>query len=323
MIAWNVILVAIALGGSVASQQEPTAGRASAGSDYVLGPDDEIRVDAIDAPELSGKSYRIDNSGHVGLPLVGRFQAAGMTSAGLEAELASRLSAFVLQPRVSVTLTELRSQPVSVVGSVNNPGTIQIRGSKSLMEVLAQAGGLKADAGYRLRIARPLISGRIPLQGEFNDSTGGYSMVEIPLKGLITGSDPAANIPILPHDVITVPRGEVFYVVGDVAKSGGYVMGENESMSALQALALAGGLAPNAAPKNSRLLRNDAGKPDRREIAVDLKAILAGKSPDVMLKPDDILFVPSNTPKKVIVRAIEAAVQTGSGIAIWRSSGRY
>jgi polysaccharide export outer membrane protein len=69
---------------------------------------------------------------------------------------------------------------------------------------------------------------------------------------------------------------------------------------------------------SGRILRDgpEAGK--RGEIPVDLGAILAGKEPDVKMQPNDILFVPGNTAKKVGWRAIEAAIQIGTGIVIWR-----
>jgi polysaccharide export outer membrane protein len=292
-------------------------------SDYVFGPDDEFKVDALDAPELSNIVFRVDNGGFVGMPLVGRIRVAGLTSSQLEQELVGRLKEFVRNPSVTASIKEFRSQPVAVLGAVNAPGSFQIRGGKRLTEVLAQAGGLRSEAGYRLRVTRPLSSGRIPLPSAADDPSGEYSIADIPIKALVGGDAPSEDIQIRPHDLITVPRGELIYVVGDVQKSGGYMLGDSETMSVLQALSLAGGLMPTSAPKNTRLLRMEPGKPSRNEIAVDLKAILAGKSGDLTLKPDDILFVPSNTGKKVALRVVEAAIQAGTGVTIFRAGGRY
>ena len=292
-------------------------------TDYILGPDDEFTVDALDAPEFNNLIFRVDNGGCTGMPLLGRVRVAGLTSAQLERELAGRLKEYIRNPSVVISIKDFRSQPVSVLGSVNTPGSYQIRGGKLLTEVLAMAGGLRSDAGPRVRITRKLSAGRIPLSSAADDTTGQYTVAEISVKKLFSGEAPAEDIPVLPYDSILVPRGELVYVVGDVQKSGGFLLGENETLSALQALSLAGGLMPTAAPKNTRLLRVEAGQSSRTEIQLDLKSILAGKSVDVGLKSEDILFIPSNTAKKAAVRAIEAIIQTGTGIAIWRAGGRY
>jgi len=108
------------------------------------------------------------------------------------------------------------------------------------------------------------------------------------------------------------------YVVGQVSRAGGFVLHENETISALQALSLAGGLDRTASPKNARILRSAGNAASRTEIAINLNKILQGRSPDVPMQPNDILFVPASGSKKVAVRALEAAIQVGTGIAIWR-----
>jgi polysaccharide export outer membrane protein len=110
------------------------------------------------------------------------------------------------------------------------------------------------------------------------------------------------------------------YVIGEVEKSGGFVLEERQSVSVLQALSLAGGLTDVAAIEHARILRGgeaeDAG--ERLEIAVNLKAIMAGKSPDVPLEREDILFVPRSGKRAASQAVKRAAVGTLSGIAVWR-----
>jgi polysaccharide export outer membrane protein len=103
-----------------------------------------------------------------------------------------------------------------------------------------------------------------------------------------------------------------------VRRSGGFVLHEKESLSVLQALSLAEGSGPTASLKKARILRAHADSSDRTQIPVDLKAVLAGKSPDVSLQSGDILFVPSSFTKKATMRTIDAGYQVGTGIAIWR-----
>jgi protein involved in polysaccharide export with SLBB domain len=89
-------------------------------------------------------------------------------------------------------------------------------------------------------------------------------------------------------------------------------------MTVLQALSLAGGLDRFASAKNSRILRNAGADQQRVEIALNLEKILANREEDLALKPGDILFVPRNGPKAAGYRAMEAAIQIGTGVVIWR-----
>jgi len=251
---------------------------------------------------------------------VGRVHAAGLTVHQLEAELTERFKGFVRDPEVSVEVREYRSQPVSVIGLVNKPGVIQLEGEKTLVEVLSLAEGLRPEADHRVKITRSLEAGRIPLPNAADDPTGKFSVAEVDLNAITDAKDPAGNILVRPRDVISVPRAPIIYVVGEVHKPGGFPLSEHENLTVLQAIALAEGAAPNGSLQKARLLRTVPGSSDRKEIPVDIKAILAGKARDVPLAPDDILFVPKNTGRAVALKAIETAVQTASGVIIWSSA---
>jgi polysaccharide export outer membrane protein len=285
-------------------------------STYVLGPDDQLILRALHADEISEKSVQIDGEGFLKVPMIGRVKAAGLTIEQLESDLSDRLKVYINDPQISVTITDFRSQPVSVIGSVNNPGVIQLRGHKTLVEVLSLAGGLRADAGYRIEITRMAEWGPIPLPGA--KSLGGYSIAEVGVKALIEARNPAVNILIKPNDTISIPRGEMVYVTGEVRRSGGFVLHEKESLSVLQALSLAEGAAPTASLKHARILRAHPDSSDRTEIPVNLHSILAGKDSDVGLQADDILFIPGSFTKKATMRTIETGIQVGTGMAIWR-----
>jgi len=285
---------------------------------YLLGPGDVITIHALDADEISDKPVRIGSNGFITLPLAGRVRAGGLTSDQLEAELVARLKSVIRNPEVSVSLVEQRSQPVSIIGAVNAPGVHQLQGDKTLVEMLSLAGGVRQDAGYSVKITRRMEWGRIPLPGASVDATGRFSVAVVNLKQILEARSPAENIQIMPDDVLSVPRAEMIYVIGDVRKSGGFTLGEREAISVLQALSLAEGLGQTAAPQNARILRLIPGAPKRNELAVDLKKILDGKGDDVALEPDDILFVPGSRTKNVALRSLEAVVQIGTGVAIYR-----
>jgi polysaccharide biosynthesis/export protein len=110
---------------------------------YHLGAGDEIKVQQPNAEELDGKTARIDDTGFVTLPLVGRVQLGGLTVEQVELLLASGLANLLLKPQPIVSITEYRSQPVSVVGAVQTAGVTQLQGAKTLVEVLSLAGGLR------------------------------------------------------------------------------------------------------------------------------------------------------------------------------------
>ncbi len=285
---------------------------------YTLGPDDQLTIRALDSEELNEKAFRIDLGGFIRLPMIGRLHVAGMTVEQLESELTQRLKVFLVHPDVSISVTEFRSQPVSVFGAVRNAGVHQVQGRKTLVEMLSAAGGLEEAAGSTVKITRRLEWGRIPLKTAMDDPTGQFSVAEVKLNSILHANNPEENILVRPYDVITVPRAEMVYVVGEVQRAGGFVLRERENMTVLQALSMAGGLDRTAAPQNARILRSSGDGPARSEVAVNLKKILTGKTPDIPLSRDDILFIPSSTSKKAAVRAAEAAIQVGTGLLIWR-----
>jgi polysaccharide biosynthesis/export protein len=287
-------------------------------STYLLGPDDEIEISGPELDEAANKVIRIDEDGDAQVPLIGRVHVAGLTVQQCEQELDRRLGTYIRHPEIAVNVRELHSQPVSILGAVNAPGVHQVQGHKTLLEMLSLAGGVRPDAGYSVRITRQQQWGCIPLPNATVDKSNEFSVAQVNLKNIMEANDPKENIAIFPHDVISVPKAEMVYVIGDVKRSGGFVLGENKSMSVLQALSLAEGLSTTADSRHAKILRLNGNTDQRTEIAVDVKGILGGKAEDVPLRGDDILFVPGSMGKKTTIRAVEAAVQIGTGIAIWR-----
>jgi polysaccharide biosynthesis/export protein len=288
-------------------------------STYVLGPDDQIVIRALEAEEISEKPVRIDSTGSIRMPLIGEVHATGLSVDQLEAEVRTRLSRYYKNPQVAISVVEYHSQPVSVIGAVHTPGVQQLQGQKTLMEVLSTAGGLSPDAGYVIKITRRNEWGTIPLPGATMDSTGAFTVADVRVKELMDAKKPSENILMKPRDVVTVPRAEMVYVMGEVKRPGGFTLHDDERISILQALSLAEGLARTAAPKNAKILRVSGNKTaERTEISVDVRRVLQGRAADGMLQPSDILFIPNNVPKSAAMRAMEAAIGIGTGLAIYR-----
>jgi polysaccharide export outer membrane protein len=312
---WRLVSLVAGLSVGIACCQTPAQLPAQT---YVLGPDDQVTIQVVEADEINGKMYRVDEKGNLDLPMIGSLNAAGLTVHEVEKQVTDKLRVYIREPQVTVFLNEMRSQPVSVIGAVNTPGVHQLQGHKTLIEMLSLAGGLRQDAGYRIKITRHREWGMIPAKEASIDPTGQFSVAEVSLKGLMEASTPEDNVAIMPNDVISVPVAEMIYVVGDVRKSGGFVLGERNHVTVLQALAMAEGLDRAAKVNEARILRATSGSDTRTEVLIDLKKILAGKAGDVDMRSNDILFIPTDALKSIGARTLESMFSIGSGMAIYR-----
>jgi polysaccharide biosynthesis/export protein len=274
----------------------PDATQAAATSDasaaYRIGVNDVVSVSVLHAPELT-VTARVTEKGDISLPLLGPVSAAGLTAGELEAVLEERLrEKYIREPDATVQITELQSQAVSVVGAVKHPGIFQVRGTKTLLEVLSLAEGVAENAGDSVIVLR---KGSNPVNGV---------SFEVPLKKLLTTPDAAVNVPIYPGDVVNVQAADVVYVIGEVKRPGAFAMRGNDRLTVLRALALGEGLLPTAAKGHALVLRTAEGG-ERVEIEVDLGDVLKGKQQDFALQAQDVLFVPSSGSKAVVRAAID------------------
>jgi polysaccharide export outer membrane protein len=310
---WVIAIVAVLSGCLIVCGQDSTIDR----SVYALGTDDQISIRALNMPDISDKPMRIDADGYIKLPMIGRVKVVGLTIPQLEADLVERLKFYLEKPDVVVTVTEFHSQPVSIVGEVRTPGVHQIQGAKTLIEILALAGGLQPEAGPMVRITRQLQYGRIPLPGAADDPTGKFSQADVNLTSLLGGKSPQSNIFIRPQDVIAIPRAEIVYVLGEITKAGPLILHDGQSISVLQAISASGGMMKTAAVSNVKILRPIMGGPKRAELTIDVKKMLNGHANDLPLLAGDILIVPGSTGRKAALRALESAVQAGTMVATY------
>jgi polysaccharide biosynthesis/export protein len=296
---------------SVPAEVRPVLENAAA---YILQPNDGVTLHSLQAKEIADKTFRLDQEGQVNCPMIGRIRLANLTAQQAEELLRSKLKAYYLQPDLELEVSSLHTEPVSVIGAVGNPGIHEMKGRTTLLDALSLGGGVRADAGPVVVLTRQATFGMIPYSNA-HSTFAGESVAEINLKDLLDGLDQKENIVILPHDVISVPPAQIVYVVGNVRHPGGFNLSGKSNLTVLQALSLAEGLDQRASPERARILRR-AVLPEQ-QIAVDLKKILAGKSEDVILQPNDILFVPNSTAKVITSRSVEAAIQIGTGLMIF------
>ncbi len=307
---------------AASSQPAPSAAPSAAAtpSTYLLGPDDLIIIQGPEMDEVTNRPYRVGPDGYVSLPMLGRIKAAGLTIGDFETQLDGAASKYVRSPQLVASVQEFHSQPISVVGAVNQPGAQQLQGRKTLMQVISMVGGFRTDAGNTLTITRESQWGPLPLPNASTDPSGQYSVAEISIPELLEEKNPQLNISIMPNDVITIPVSDTVYVVGDVHKPGGFLLGEHKNMTVLQAVAMAEGIDGTSDSKHSRIIHHAADPQLRSETPINVKLILAGKQQDLPLGGGDILFVPGSTSKKAGLRTVEAVIQTASGMAVF---GRF
>jgi polysaccharide export outer membrane protein len=309
-----------------------------------IGPDDLLQITVFEAPDLN-RTLRVDAKGEISLQLLGSVRAGGLTPRQLELVLEELLRrTYMRDPHVGVFVQELQSHPVSVVGAVKRPGVFQIRGTKTVLELLSMAEGLADDAGDTVVVMRGASTSgpsRIDNAEQISQKAGTVStapgdaalasgpgglpstqrqpeIVEVNLKSLLESDNPAFNIPVHPGDIVKVARAGIVYVVGEVKKPGGFVLRSNENITVLQALALAEGLTRTSLKSQARIIRTDPSTNKRTEIPIDLGKILTSKAPDPLLQQKDIIFVPDSSAKSAFYRGAEAVVSTAMGVAIYR-----
>lgn len=291
-----------------------------------VGAGDVLHVDVFDVPDLS-RDVRVSDSGMISLPLLpDRIAVSGCSTFQLEQKLEKMLqeNGLVMHPQVSVMVKEQNSEPISVVGAVGHPMVYHEFRPTSLLEVLAEAGGVSDDAGDTIIITRESPPEATCDKNEPSDPADPPSdpqTITVRLSDLLQTGDPAFNLPVFGGDVITVPRAGIVYIAGAVMQPGGYPLHDpGEVINTMKAIALAHGLGSTAKANNAVILRKDPATGKTKEIDVKLKKIMDRKAPDVQLYANDILFVPDSTTKRILGHAATAALSITTGLAIIKGS---
>jgi len=256
--------------------------------DYVLQQGDMITVHVFEQPDYI-PSVVIGTDGKVNLPLVGVVSLDHKTITAAEEIIADRLrgAGIYRDPQVQIEVSAGPGASVTVIGEAR--GVFPVIGSRKLLDVLAQAGGLPESASHVLTISRPGVPDPI--------------IVDL-------GTDPvqslAANIPIFPGDTIIVARVGAVYLMGSFKVQGKISLPSNTPLTLMQAVALGGGTSVDAETSQLRLIRTVGNK--RTVVRLDEKRIIYGRDPDPILQPNDILFMPNNVIKTVLANGQLASV---------------
>ncbi len=161
-----LLLAPVAAGAQSAARNTKAAApvtntRAWANEEYRLGPGDKLRVEVYKDAQLS-QSLQVRPDGKITLPLVGDMAAAGKTPMELRDALASSLKEYVTNPVVTVIVVEATAAQIYVIGEVANPGTLVMQGPMTVLQALAQVGGLREFADRDdIRILRKSSTGAV------------------------------------------------------------------------------------------------------------------------------------------------------------------
>jgi polysaccharide export outer membrane protein len=271
--------------------------------DYLIGPQDLLTISFLEAAELS-REVRVSADGTVSLPLLERLAIAGLTLDQAERLLVKkyRESGILNDPHISISVKELQSKPVTVMGAVRNPGVFQVSGQSRLLRMISQAGGLSDDAGPEIQVLRAVAPEHERVLRFTTDA--------------VRAGELETNVPVWGGDTINVkPAGAVF-VVGAVNRPGRHSLGgQSEGLTVLRLLALSEDLKRTAKPDKAVLIRKGADG-QLQQMPVDIRKILSQKQPDLTLLANDVLFVPDSAGKRAMARGLEAALQIATSVAI-------
>ena len=278
----------------------------SSGGDYIIGAGDLLVISALDVSELEKVKVRVGSEGFVRLPLVGTVKVKGQTARQLESEIADLLGEkYVHNPQVSVFIEEYKSQRIAVLGEVNKPGVYEVSEKRTLTDMLAQAGGLTANADQVVYLLRKTASAeRHPASEE---------LLKIDLEQLLAGRDPSLNVKVGSGDVISIPKSGEFFLGGSVKKPGSYPI--KGKLTVDQAIYLGGGLGDDADVTDIQVVR-DVGGAKNELLQINLEQLRKDGKPGPTLRKNDVVFVGTSGPKAVLYGALEffkAVIRVGVG----------
>jgi polysaccharide export outer membrane protein len=220
-----------------------------------LGAGDAVRITVHQQPDLTTDA-RVSERGMVAMPLIGEVKLAGMSQVEAARAIADSLKKgqFLRNPQVTVAITTVRSKQVSVLGAVARPGRYALDDTSSkLSDVIAAAGGITPTGAETVTVMRDGKEQRVAVLGKPFDLKGG--------------------------ETIHVERAPVFYIYGEVTRSGAYRIEPN--MTVMQAIAAGGGMTPRGSDRRLKLRRAGA---DGKVAETDAKLHDA-------VKADDVIFV--------------------------------
>lgn len=233
---------------------------------YILGPGDTVRVTVYQNPDLTTVS-RVSEQGTITFPLLGEVTLGGMTEREAQAKISQLLQKknIIQSPQVTVFVEDYQSQRVSVLGYVNEPGQYAVTGDSTVIDLIAEAGGISNDGGEKAIVIRK------------RQNATQKSIID--LYEIVQDSNSQSNLEVKVGDTIYIPQKELFYIYGEVRQPGAYPL--KRQMTVMQALSVGGGLTERGTQRGLKI--------ERRNAQGQTESLDAQLS-DVLL-PDDVVYI--------------------------------
>jgi polysaccharide export outer membrane protein len=260
-----VLLLAWVSPGAVRAEVDPLSPPDA--SSLRVGIGDSLGIQVYGQPDMSSTEY-VDDDGTINVALVGHVQVAGLSpvEAGTRVEKALSKGRFLVDPHVTITIVKSRVRLVNVLGEVRTPGRYSVGPNLSIMDLLAQAGGLTekaADTGYALH----------------TEPNGTVTRTTLDLKGMSEGTESLSTLTLQAGDSVVVPHADQYYIYGEVKAPNMYRL--EPKMTVIQAIAQAGGITPRGSDR-----RIDIKRPGK-----DGKYTIVHAKADDLVEPDDVIRV--------------------------------
>jgi polysaccharide export outer membrane protein len=269
-------------------------------SSYQIGPEDLLQITLFNIPETESRvtprtvSVRVNQQAKITLPLLGDIDVKGMSVAALERTLRERYEKYLVNPQAGVLVTEFR-QRVSVIGAVQRPGLVELTGPKTIIDVLALAGGLAPSASSQVHIYRQTPEGRQSYVIDLLFLTNINRSTDVDNASLLT-------LPVEVGDIVNVPQAGMVFIDGAVKNPGSFPFPRRYSLT--QALMLAGGVDFELANYSGATIFRRRAPGEVETIPADLNEILAGKANDPQIEADDTIVIPVSTMKYFMKRYV-------------------
>jgi polysaccharide export outer membrane protein len=230
-----------------------------------LGTGDEVSVQVYGQPDMSTTTY-VSDDGTIPMPLAGAVNVRGLSpaEAARRVEVALKSGGFLVDPHVTITLAQARSQRVSVLGEVHTPGRYAIESTTTVFDLLAAAGGATenaADVVYLLR----------------TDKDGNTTRSAVDLKGLVDPNKAMPEVHLHGGDSVFVPHAPQFYIFGEVQQPNMYRL--EPGMRVVQAIARSGGVTQRGSRNRVEIKRRKA---DGSYVTLDAKLTDLVQADDVI-----------------------------------------
>jgi protein involved in polysaccharide export with SLBB domain len=281
---------------------------------FVLGPGDQLQIEVLGDVTTRSKAT-VGPDGKIYFYILPGIDVWGLTLSQARDRISEELGRFVRQQQpVSITLLNVASQRVWILGRLSRPGIYPMAGPMRLLEAIAIAGG-PASSTVTTSLSGGVVVGT-NVRGS-SDEAGDLSrafvvrqgkMLRVDFRRLLRDGDMTQNIYLQPDDMIYVPSNtsDQVHVLGAVNHPSSVdYLGQ---MTLSEAIAKAGGaLHKESYISHVAIVRGSLSQP--RIAVVDFQAIQRGEASDLVLEPQDIIYVPF-TPYRVLTRYVDLILDT-------------